>query len=181
MKIGGAQSTLQVDEAHSLGVLGARGLGVQEHFALPPAAIDIKMGTLSKALASTGGFVAANRELVDYLRHHARGYMFSGALPAASVGAALAALELLHGEPERVARLQANARTWKQMLDDAGFDTMHTCTPIVPVRLPDERPRWSPRSAVGTVACSRCRSKHPACAPASPPATPKPSWSSRAT
>ena len=69
---------LMVDEAHSLGVLGKTGRGVQEHFDLDAGDIDIKMGTLSKTLAGCGGFVAAKQEIVTYLRHHARGYVFSG-------------------------------------------------------------------------------------------------------
>ena len=73
---------LMVDEAHSLGVLGQTGRGVQEHFHLDPGDIDIKMGTLSKTFAGCGGFVAGQEELTTYLRHHARGYIFSGALPA---------------------------------------------------------------------------------------------------
>jgi len=129
---------LMVDEAHSFGVLGERGLGVQEHFDLASDAIDVKMGTLSKALAGTGGFVAGGRELVDYLRHAARGYMFSGALPAACAAASIAALDVLRDEPERVARLRTNAALWKEGLDRAGFDTLRSRTPIVPVVLPDE-------------------------------------------
>lgn len=129
---------LMVDEAHSFGVLGSSGLGVQEHFGLADDAIDVKMGTLSKALAGIGGFVAGRRELVDHLRHAARGYLFSGALPAANVAASLAALEVLAAEPARVARLHENAAHWRRALDSAGFDTLRSCTPIVPVLMSDE-------------------------------------------
>mgnify|MGYP003867994781 CR=1 FL=1 len=130
---------LMVDEAHSLGVLGERGLGVQEHFDLPSDAIDVKMGTLSKTLAGTGGFVAGRRELIEYLRHHARGYLFSGSLPAANVAASIAALDVLRDEPQRVRALRENAAWWKRALIQAGFETLQSCTPIVPVVLADER------------------------------------------
>ena len=81
---------LMVDEAHSLGVLGSTGKGIQEYYDLEPDAIDIKMGTLSKALAGSGGFVAGGGELITYLRHHARGYIFSGASPAVYANVAIA-------------------------------------------------------------------------------------------
>ena len=86
---------LMVDEAHSMGVLGKTGSGIQEHFSLAPDDIDIKMGTLSKSLAGSGGFVASKSEIITYLRHHARGYIFSGALPSVYANVAIAALEVL--------------------------------------------------------------------------------------
>jgi 8-amino-7-oxononanoate synthase len=124
---------LMVDEAHSLGVLGETGRGVQEHFHLDPGDIDIKMGTLSKTFAGCGGFVAAREEVTTYLRHHARGYIFSGALPAGQASVAIAALEVLEREPELVARLQANTTHYLQGLKQLGFDTAKSVTPIVPV------------------------------------------------
>lgn len=130
---------LMVDEAHSLGVLGARGGGVLEHFGLPSDAVDVKMGTLSKALSSTGGFVAGDRELMEYLRHHARGHVFSGALPAPQAAAALTALEILQSEPERVARLHENAALWHDGLAALGFRLTSTSTPIVPILVDSEQ------------------------------------------
>jgi len=124
---------LMVDEAHSLGVLGRTGRGIQEHFGLPDDAIDIKMGTLSKTLASCGGFVAGRRELIEFLKHHARGYIFSGAVPPAPTAAALAALEVLASEPELVARLQANRQYYAEGLRRLGFDTGVSETAIVPI------------------------------------------------
>ncbi len=124
---------LMVDEAHSFGVLGPRGLGVLEHFDLPGDAIDVKMGTLSKALSSSGGFVAGSQTLVDYLRHHARGYMFSGALPNAEVAAAEAALDVLRDEPARLARLWRNRQRYFEGVQRLGFDTFTSTTPIVPL------------------------------------------------
>ncbi|MBM4087847.1 MAG: aminotransferase class I/II-fold pyridoxal phosphate-dependent enzyme [Planctomycetes bacterium] len=124
---------LMVDEAHSLGVLGKTGRGVQEHFGLHPDDIDVKMGTLSKALAGCGGFVAGREELTTYLRHHARGYIFSGALPAGQASVAIAALEVLEREPELVARLQQNTHRYLAGLKSLGFDTAASVTPIVPI------------------------------------------------
>ncbi|MFV2066465.1 MAG: aminotransferase class I/II-fold pyridoxal phosphate-dependent enzyme [Pirellulales bacterium] len=124
---------LMVDEAHSLGVLGKNGHGVQEHFDLDAGDIDIKMGTLSKTLAGCGGFVAARQEIVTYLRHHARGYIFSGALPSGQASVAIAALDVLEKEPELVAKLQTNQEHYLSGLKALGFDTAKSVTPIVPV------------------------------------------------
>jgi glycine C-acetyltransferase len=124
---------LMVDEAHSIGVLGETGRGIQEHFGLDPQDIDVKMGTLSKTLAGCGGFVAGRDEIITYLRHHARGYIFSGALPAGQASVAIAALEVLEQEPELVARLRNNVRRYLTGLKQLGFDTAKSVTPIVPV------------------------------------------------
>jgi 7-keto-8-aminopelargonate synthetase-like enzyme len=124
---------LMVDEAHSLGVLGKNGRGVQEYFQLPDDAIDIKMGTLSKAIPSVGGFVAARREIIDYLKHHARGFISSSTLPAAQVAAARKAVEILVREPERVATVQQRARRFAEGLRSMGLHVPATVSPIVPV------------------------------------------------
>jgi len=124
---------LMVDEAHSLGVLGKTGRGIQEHFDLPDDAIDIKMGTLSKTLASCGGFVAGREELITFLKHHARGYIFSGALPTAQTATAIAALEVIEREPKLVADLRANVEYYVRGLKGLGFDIGHTQTAVVPV------------------------------------------------
>ncbi len=124
---------LMVDEAHSLGVLGRTGRGIQEHFGLNPNDIDIKMGTLSKTLAGSGGFIAARREVTTYLRHHARGYIFSGALAADKASVAIAALELIEREPERVEQLRKNVERYHDGLKALGFDTAHSSTPIIPI------------------------------------------------
>lgn len=128
-----AGALLMVDEAHSLGVLGTRGRGVQEHFALPPDAIDVKMGTLSKSTASCGGFIAGKREIIRFLKRHARGFIFSVALPAPQVAAALKSLEILQREPERVERLREVTRRYVTGLRDLGFRLPPTKTPIVPI------------------------------------------------
>lgn len=124
---------LMVDEAHSLGVLGKTGRGIQEHFDLDPDDIDIKMGTLSKTLAGSGGFVAANEEITTFLRHHARGYIFSGALPATEASVAIAALDVMKDEPELVERLRRNVNHYLTGLEKLGFNTANSITPIVPV------------------------------------------------
>ena len=124
---------LMVDEAHSLGVLGATGRGVQEHFGLGPDDIDVKMGTLSKTLAGCGGFVAAREEMTTFLRHHARGYIFSGALPAGQASVAIAAVEVMEREPELVTQLQRNVEQYLTGMKALGFDTAKSVTPIVPV------------------------------------------------
>jgi 8-amino-7-oxononanoate synthase len=127
------KALLMVDEAHSIGVLGKFGRGIQEHFDLPADAIDIKMGTLSKALGSSGGFVAAKEPVIKYLRHHARGYIFSGALPVAEIAAAHTALKVLAREPDRVDRIRRNADRYRNGLKALGFHTFGSVTAIVPV------------------------------------------------
>ncbi len=123
---------LMVDEAHSVGVLGKTGRGIEEHFGMEDA-IDIKMGTLSKTIPSVGGYVAGKKELIDFLRHSSRAYIFSAALPPAQTGAAKAAFEVILEEPWRVEKLRQNATQFITGLKKRGFDTMKTETAIVPV------------------------------------------------
>lgn len=124
---------LMVDEAHSLGVLGRTGRGIQEHFQLDPGDVDIKMGTLSKTLAGSGGFVAATEPVITYLRHHARGYIFSGALPACQAAVSLSALEVLEQQPELIERLWASVARFRDGLLRLGFASTNSATPIIPV------------------------------------------------
>jgi 8-amino-7-oxononanoate synthase len=114
---------LMIDEAHALGVLGATGRGSAEHFGIDPARIDIWMGTLSKALASCGGYIAGKRELIDVLKYQAPGLVYSVGLSPPLTAAAAASLELLKAEPERVARLQANGKLFLSLARAAGMDT----------------------------------------------------------
>ncbi len=123
---------LMIDEAHSLGVLGEKGTGIEEHFNMPNS-IDIKMGTLSKTIPSVGGYIAGNQDLINYLRHVSRAYIFSAALPPAQAGAAKAAFEVILEEPWRIQKLKANSEQFIQGLRARGFDTMLTQTAIVPV------------------------------------------------
>jgi 8-amino-7-oxononanoate synthase len=113
---------LMVDEAHAIGVLGARGRGAAEHFGIDPTAVDIWMGTLSKSLVSAGGYVAGPHELIDFLKFTAPGFVYSVGIPAPAAMAALTALDLLGRNPDRVARLQANGRLFRDRARAAGLD-----------------------------------------------------------
>ncbi len=126
---------LMVDEAHSIGVLGATGRGIGEHAGIDPADVDIWMGTLSKAFASCGGYIAGRRELVRYLKYTAPGFVYSVGLSPPLAAASLAAIEIMLTEPERVARLQDNARRFRDGARaaglDVGFSTEGAVVPIV--------------------------------------------------
>ncbi len=123
---------LMIDEAHSVGVLGKTGTGIEEHFGLGDV-IDIKMGTLSKTIPSVGGYVAAKKEIINYLRHASRAYIFSAALPPAQAAAANEAFKVILDEPWRIEQLNANTKQFIGGLKSAGFDTLLTETAIVPV------------------------------------------------
>lgn len=130
---------LMMDEAHSVGVLGKTGRGIEEHFGLE-GAVDIKMGTLSKTIPSVGGYVAGKKELIQYLRHASRAYIFSAALPPAQAAAANEAFKVILDEPWRIEKLRANADQFLTGLKQAGFDTLYSTTAIVPVLcVTDER------------------------------------------
>ncbi len=123
---------LMIDEAHSVGVLGKAGRGIEEHFGLGDV-IDIKMGTLSKTIPSVGGYVAAKKEIINYFRHASRAYIFSAALPPAQAAAANEAFKVILDEPWRIERLNENTKQFIGGLKSMGFDTMLTETAIVPV------------------------------------------------
>ncbi|MDB6100010.1 MAG: wcbT [Gammaproteobacteria bacterium] len=114
---------LMVDEAHSLGVLGRNGRGIQEHFDLRGSDVDIWMGTLSKALASCGGYIAGERALVEHLKCAAPGFVYSVGMPPPAAAAALAALRLLHAEPQRSQALQIRGRQFLERARSLGLDT----------------------------------------------------------
>ena len=128
---------IYVDEAHGLGVLGQTGAGAAEHLGVLDE-VDMVMGTFSKALASTGGFIAGPRDVVDYLRHTARPFVFSASLPPASVAAAAAALEIIRNEPERRVRLLQMASALRAEVRARGFTVLDGETAIVAVVIPDE-------------------------------------------
>lgn len=123
---------LMVDEAHAIGVLGPGGRGGAEAFGVLDQ-VDIVMGTFSKSFASVGGFVAGKARIIDYLRHNTRSHMFSASLPPASVAAARAALDIIEHEPERRARLLANAEFMARKLQELGYEAPYRGTAIVPV------------------------------------------------
>ncbi len=126
------EALLMVDEAHSVGVLGETGHGIEEHFGIQ-GAIDLKMGTLSKTIPSVGGYVAGDQEVITYLKHAARAFVFSAALPPAQAAAAKASFEVIEEEPERVRVLQRNVDLFLNGLKSRGFDTLYSETPIVPI------------------------------------------------
>ncbi len=130
------QSWLYVDEAHSIGTLGQTGRGLAEIFGLPRGAVEIWMGTLSKAIGACGGFIAGSRSLVQYLKYTCPGVVFTIGLSPASCGAALAAFEELSRDNQRVRQLQANARYLLQQIKSTGLNTGDSCdSPIIPVIL----------------------------------------------
>ena len=128
---------IYVDEAHGIGVLGPTGAGAAEHLGVLDD-VDIVMGTFSKSLASVGGFIAGERAVVDYLKHTARPFVFSASLPAASVAAAAAALEIIRSEPERREHLLRIAQLLRTELRSRGFVVLEGETAIVPVVIQDE-------------------------------------------
>ncbi len=126
-----------VDEAHGIGVLGEHGAGAAEHLGVLDD-VDIIMGTFSKSLASVGGFIAGPKTVINYLKHLARPFVFSASLPASSVAAAEAALDVMRDEPERQERLLRLAGGLRQELRSRGFSVLDGITPIVPVVVDDE-------------------------------------------
>ena len=117
------KALLMVDEAHSFGVLGAKGCGIAELFSIDAHEIDICMGTLSKSLASAGGYIAGNGALIEMLRTYAPGFLYSVGMSPPNTAAALAALQLMQEEPERVARLRKNGLFFLQQAAKHGINT----------------------------------------------------------
>ncbi|OHD65236.1 MAG: hypothetical protein A2176_06485 [Spirochaetes bacterium RBG_13_51_14] len=126
------EAWLMIDEAHSVGVLGKTGRGIEEHFGMD-GAIDIKMGTLSKTIPATGGYIAGRKDLVFFLRHFCRGYIYSAALPPSQAAAAKEAFKLIIDEPWRVEKLNENSTRFISGLKQRGFNTLNTETAIVPI------------------------------------------------
>ncbi|MFF5494231.1 aminotransferase class I/II-fold pyridoxal phosphate-dependent enzyme [Streptomyces aquilus] len=124
---------LMVDEAHSIGVMGKTGGGMAQFSGVNPDDVDVWMGTLSKSLASCGGYVAGRHELIEHFRYTLPGFVFSAGLPPASAAAALTALRLIREEPERVTRLHDNAALFLRLAAEAGVDVgTSEGTPVVP-------------------------------------------------
>jgi glycine C-acetyltransferase len=123
---------MMVDDAHASGVLGRNGRGTIDHFHLH-GRVHIQVGTLSKAIGVLGGYVCGNRELIEFLYHRARPFLFSTSHPPSVAAACMAAFDVLEQEPERIENLWSNTRYFKQGLTDAGFDTGRSETPITPV------------------------------------------------
>jgi 8-amino-7-oxononanoate synthase len=129
-------ANIMVDDAHSLGVIGERGSGTASHFGLTDE-VDLIMGTFSKSLASLGGFIAADKDTIEFIKHRARSLMFSASMPPASVASVIAALDIIEEEPERITKLWENTNYSKKLLLDAGFDIGPTESPILPVYIRD--------------------------------------------
>lgn len=128
---------MMIDDAHASGVLGRGGAGTVDHFGLH-GRVDVQVGTLSKAIGVLGGFIAGPRHLIEWLRNRGRPYLFSTSAPPAVVAACMAALDIIRDEPERLERLWSNTRSFKAGLQDLGFDTGMSETPITPVITGDE-------------------------------------------
>jgi 8-amino-7-oxononanoate synthase len=127
---------LMIDEAHSMGVLGATGRGIGEHFGINRADVDIWMGTLSKSFGSCGGYIAGTKALVEYLKYTSPGFVYSVGLSPPNAAAALASIRLLEAEPERVARLRHRSRLFLELARSRGINTGKSKdSPVVPVIL----------------------------------------------
>lgn len=129
---------LLVDEAHAIGAVGLRGRGICEEQGIDPADIDILTGSLSKAIPSSGGFVAGSKALGIYIQHGSAPYMFSAAMTPANAAAVLAALRILEREPDHMERLRRNTDILKQGLTELGFSTGASRSPVVPLLLGSE-------------------------------------------
>jgi len=134
---------MMVDDAHASGVLGRNGRGSVDHFHCTDR-VDVQVGTLSKAIGALGGYVCGSRDLIDYLYHRARPFLFSTSHPPSVAATCIAAFDILEQEPERIERLWANANYFKQQLAAAGFDvggrtTPASETPITPIIIGDGR------------------------------------------
>ncbi|WP_162140229.1 aminotransferase class I/II-fold pyridoxal phosphate-dependent enzyme [Haploplasma axanthum] len=123
---------LMVDDAHGLGVMGKTGRGTAEHFDLMNE-VDIVMGTFSKSLASSGGFIAGEKDVIEYIRHHSRPYIFNAAIPPSNTAAAHAALKVLMREPERVENLRKVSNYVREGLKSRGLKIRESITPIIPI------------------------------------------------
>jgi 8-amino-7-oxononanoate synthase len=125
-----------IDEAHSLGFFGENGAGVCEHFGLQDE-VELQMGTFSKSLATIGGFIASNKDVINYLRHHSRTFIFSASITPAAAGAVLAALDVMKEETWRPKQLWANTHRMLDAFRSRGFEIGHTTTPIIPLYVRD--------------------------------------------
>lgn len=128
---------IMIDDAHSCGVLGKTGRGTGEHFGLEDG-IDLVMGTFSKSFASIGGFIAGEQKVINYIKHHARSFIFSASMPPSAVATVSKALDILIAEPERLEQLWKNTRKMKKGFTEMGFNTGVSETPIIPIIIGDD-------------------------------------------
>ena len=128
---------LMVDDAHGMGVMGG-GHGTVAHFGVTKD-VDLIMSTFSKSFASLGGFIAGDEDVVSYIKHHARSLIYSASIPPSNAAAALAALEVMRSEPERPARVLANAEKMRKGYRQLGFNIGNSVTPVVPIIIGDDQ------------------------------------------
>jgi len=131
------KARLMVDDAHSVGVLGKCGRGTADHFGVIED-VDLIMGTFSKSFASLGGFIAGDEQIIHYIQHHARSLIFSASMPAASVAACLAALDVMRTEPERCQRVLDIGDRMRKGYQELGFNTGVSETPVIPIVIGDD-------------------------------------------
>ena len=130
-------ATVMVDDAHSLGVLGKNGSGTASHFGLTDK-VDLIMGTFSKSFASLGGFIAGDKEVINFIKHNSRSLIFSASMTPASTAAVLASIEIMETEPERISHLWEITKYALDGFRSAGFDTGKSETPIIPLFIRDD-------------------------------------------
>jgi 8-amino-7-oxononanoate synthase len=128
---------IYVDEAHGIGVMGANGRGACEAYGVEPE-VDIVMGTFSKSFASIGGFVAARQEVIEYIKHHSRAFVYSASLAPANAAAVLKAIEIIEREPQRREHVMAMGEKVRREFSRLGFQLLEGNTPIIPVIIGDE-------------------------------------------
>jgi 7-keto-8-aminopelargonate synthetase-like enzyme len=127
---------IMVDDAHAVGVLGG-GRGTAAHFGLTDK-IDLIMGTFSKSFASIGGYIAGDEDVIHYVKHHARSLIFSASIPGPNAAAALAALNIMRREPERIERVNQIGQTMRKEYKNLGFNIGNSETPIIPIIIGDD-------------------------------------------
>ncbi len=128
---------IYVDDAHALGVLGPKGEGTAHHFGMPDKA-DLVMGTFSKSFASIGGYVAGSADVIHYIKHKSRPFIFSAAMPPAAAGTVLECLRIVEEEPEHLQNLWRNASYMRTELERIGYNTLNSQTPIIPLLVGDD-------------------------------------------
>ena len=133
VKLGKKYGTkIMVDDAHGIGVMGKNGRGTAEHFGVEEE-IDLIMGTFSKSFAALGGFIAGEKKVISYVKHHSRALIFSASITPASVATVLATLDIIESEPERRGKLWQITDKMRTGFQDMGYETGPTATPIIPV------------------------------------------------
>jgi len=131
------RASIMVDDAHALGVIGKNGSGTASHFGLTDK-VDLIMGTFSKSLASIGGFIAADKTVINYIKHNSRSLMFSASMTPSSAASVLAAIEIMENEPERIAHLMKITQYARDRFKELGFDTGKSESPIIPLFIRDD-------------------------------------------